>query len=209
MAPVIETITREQGEIFMPQAVNCIDFFSKKFFKKFDEELNNNTWIAGGAIRDYFSEGYISKDVDFFCTDRKTMAKLIILFRNEFQYKHYLITRNAVKGFGFIYGKKIDIDIVKKPFQNPTLTIDAFDFTVCCFAVNSNNFYYHKSSIFDLIRKRLVIHKLPHPVDTLKRLNKYIGKGFKACNGTLLTLAKAIAEQDPTNEDLFSFYKFD
>ncbi len=209
MQPILETVTRQEGEINMPQAVNCIDFFRKKFFNNFPEDLNNRLWIAGGSVRDYFSEGFISKDVDFFCVDRKAMAELIKILRSKYQYKAYLITKNAIKGCGIIHGKNIDIDVVKKPFTNPIECIDAFDFTVCCLAVNSDNFYYHKSSIFDLIRKRLVIHKLPHPIDTLKRLNKYIEKGFKACNGTLLTLAKEISKQDTNNEDLFTFYKFD
>lgn len=209
MKEILETVTREEGEMSMPQSVNCIDYFRKRFFKHFTDELNKKVWVGGGAIRDYFSEGLVTKDIDFFCVDRLAMAKLVKVLRNKFEYKHYLITRNAIKGYCMVWGKRIDVDIVKKPFKNPIECIDAFDFTVCCFACNADNFYYHKSAIFDLIRKRLVIHKLPHPVDSLKRLNKYTIKGFKACNGTLLTLAKAIAEQDPKNESLFDFYKFD
>lgn len=206
---VLETITRDFGEMNMPQAVNCIDFFRKMFFNSFSDDLNTRCWIAGGSVRDYFDKGKVSKDVDFFCVDRKTMAELVRVLRSKYQYKAYLITKNCIKGYVTIKGEKIDVDVVKKEFTNPINCIDAFDFTVCCFAVNSDNFYYHISSIFDLIRKRLVIHKLPMPVDTLKRLNKYVKKGFTACNGTLLTLAKEIAKQDPNNEDLFAFYKFD
>jgi hypothetical protein len=209
MTPHLDSISRTQAENFMPQAINCMDYFNKRFFKQFSEDLNKNIWIAGGAIRDWFADGKVTKDIDFFCKDRKTMAMLVRELRSKFQYKAYLITKNAIKGYGFVFGKKIDIDIVKKEFESPTICIDAFDFTVCCMAVNADNFYYHKSAIFDLIRKRLVIHKLPHPVDTLKRLNKYIQKGFLACNGTLLTLAKSIAGQDANNESIFEFYKFD
>jgi len=209
MNPVFETISRQDAELVMPQAINCMDFFDKRFFKNFSDKVNANTWGAGGAIRDYFAAGVVTKDVDFFCKDRKTMALLVRELRNKFQYKAYLITKNAIKGYGFVFGKKIDIDIVKKEFESPTQCIDAFDFTVCCFACNADNFYYHKSAIFDLIKKKLVIHKLPHPVNTLKRLNKYTIKGFRACNGTILTLAKAIAQQDANNASLFEFYKFD
>jgi len=204
-----DSISRVDAENYMPQAINCMDYFSKRFFNSFSDELNKNIWVAGGAVRDYFSDGKVSKDVDFFCKDRKTMALLVRELRSKFQYKAYLITKNAIKGYGFVFGKKIDIDIVKKEFASPLMCIDAFDFTVCCMAVTNESFYYHKSAIFDLIRRRLVVHKLPHPVDTLKRLNKYTIKGFAACNGTLLTIAKAIAGQDQNNENLFEFYKFD
>jgi len=209
MMNVLEKITRELGEVNMPQSVNCIDYFRKRFFNNFTEDLNNNVWVAGGCIRDYFAEGIVKNDIDFFCKSRKSMAELVLVLRRKFNFKHYLITKNAIKGYCFVFGNKVNVDVVKKEFKDPLECINAFDFTVCCFACDANNFYYHRSAPFDLLKKKLVIHKLPHPVDTLKRLNKYIGKGFKACNGTILTLAKAIAEQDPKNESLFEFYKFD
>jgi len=173
------------------------------------EEMQKTCWIAGGSIRDYFQKGYCKNDIDFFCQDRKAMADLVKWLRNNRQFKHYLITKNAIKGCVTIGEKRIDVDVVKKEFQNATSTIEKFDFTVCCFAVSADNFYFHQSAPFDLLRKRLVINELPHPVDTLKRLNKYIKKGFSACNGTLMTLAKSLAEQDPSDESIFEFYKFD
>lgn len=203
-----EVVSYEQGQMFMPQASNCIGYFNSLFFKYLTDELKQNVWIAGGAVRDWFLKSE-KTDIDFFAKDRKSMADLLRWLRNNKGYKHYIITKNAVKGYIIVGNNRIDVDIVKKEFQNPTDSIEKFDFTVCCFAVNSNNFYYHVSAPMDLLKKKLVINELPHPVDTLKRMNKYVAKGFIACNGTLMTLAKSIAEQDPNNEDLFTFYKFD
>lgn len=206
---LIQSVNYDSAQSELPQAVNCINYFRKRFLNEFTEDLNNRIWIAGGCIRDWFSEGAVTKDVDFFCVDRKSMAELLIVLRNKFQFKHYLITKNAIKGYVQLWGKKMNVDIVKKPFANPSECIDNFDFTVCCFAVQFNQFYYHNSAIFDLIKRRLVVHKLPHPVDSLKRMNKYTQKGFTACNGTILTIAKAIAELDPSQDTIFEFYKFD
>lgn len=201
--------TYEQASSTLPQAVNAINYFRKLFLNSLSEELNNNIWIAGGCIRDWFSDGHVSKDVDFFSSNRKSMAELVLELRRKHQFKHYLITQNAIKGYCIVKGKKIDVDIVKKEFPNPLTCIDNFDFTVCCFALNFNNFYYHNSAPFDLMKMRLVVHKLPHPVDSLKRMNKYTQKGFTACNGTILTIAKAIAELDASDNNMFDFYKFD
>lgn len=206
---MIKAISFEQATNELPQGANCVSFFRKRFLNAFSEDLNNRCWIAGGAVRDYFAEGYITKDVDFFCVDRKSMAELLIELRNKFQFRHYLITKNAIKGYVQLFGKKVDVDIVKKPFTGAISCVDAFDFTVCMFAVSFNNFYYHPSSPFDLMKKKLVVHKLPHPVDSMKRMNKYTQKGFKACNGTILTIAKAVAELDHEKSDVFDFYKFD
>lgn len=207
--PLIISSSYDESQNDLPQAVNLINYFRKRFLNHFPEELNNNIWIAGGCIRDWLTDGFVTKDVDFFSSNRKSMAELVINLRNNFSFKHYLITKNAIKGYCIVYGKRIDVDIVKKEFLNPFDCIDKFDFTVCCFAINFNNFYYHKSSIFDLIKRKLVVHNLPHPVDSLKRLNKYTQKGFIACNGTILTIAKAISELDAKNKSLFEFYKFD
>lgn len=193
----------------MPQSVNCIDYFNGLFFKNMPDDLKSNIWIAGGGIKDWFTDGHVINDCDFFCVDRKSMAKLILFLRSKYSFKHFILTKNAVKGVLTINGSKMNVDIVKKPFQNPLECISKFDFTVCCFSVNSDAFFYHISAPFDLIRMRLVINELPHPVDTLKRLNKYVKKGYTACNGTLLTLAKSIAQQDINDESIFSFYKFD
>lgn len=203
-----EVVSFDEGQQLMPQATNVISHFRGLYFNHINEDLNRKIWIAGGSVRDWFSKNN-KTDVDFFCEDRKAMAELVIWLRNNRGYKHYLITKNAIKGYITVNEKKYDVDIVKKPFQNPTDCIEKFDFTVCCFAVNFTNFYYHVSAPMDLLKMKLVVNQLPHPVDTLKRLTKYIDKGFKACNGTLMTLAKSIAEQDPTNEDIFAFYKFD
>jgi len=209
MTQVLQSISYDLAGNQLPQAVNCINYFRKRFLNEFSEDLNSRIWIAGGSVRDWLSDGKVSKDVDFFCVDRKSMAELVLELRRKFQFKAYLITKNAIKGYVQLWGKKLDVDIVKKPFSNPLECIDAFDFTVCCFAVQFNNFYYHNSSVFDLIKKRLVVHKLPHPVDSMKRMNKYTLKGFTACNGTILTIAKAISELDSTNKNMFDFYKFD
>lgn len=203
-----EIISFEQSQLLMPQASNCILHFRSLYFNHIPEDINRKIWIAGGAVRDWFHTSKKS-DCDFFAEDRLTMAELVRWLRKNRQFKHYLITKNAIKGYITVNDKKYDVDIVKKPFQNATDCIENFDFTVCCFAVNADNFYYHISAPFDLLKMKLVINKLPQPIDTLKRLTKYIDKGFKACNGTLMTLAKKIAEQDPTNEDIFAFYKFD
>jgi hypothetical protein len=209
METSIKFTTRDLASLKNPQAVNCIDYFRKLFIKDLPESIIDNCWIAGGGVKDWFTDGKVKNDCDFFCVDRKTMATLVYHLRNTYKFEHFLITKNAIKGFGFIKGVKINIDVVKKDFQNAIDTLEKFDFTVCCFAVCNDKFYWHESAPFDLLKNRLVINALPHPVDTMKRMQKYIKKGFFACNGTMMTIAKAIAELDANDESQFEHYKFD
>src|SRR5690606_3373111 len=209
MESVIKTLSYEECQKDLAQGVNCLDYFRKLILNDLPQSIIHNVWIAGGAVKDWFLNGKVEKDLDLFSTDRKSMALLARHLRAEYQFKAFLITKNAIKGFCFIKGVRYDLDIVKKEFQNQTDCVDKFDFTVTCFAASAEKFTYHTSAPFDLLRNRIVIHSLPHPVDSLKRLQKYIKKGFTACNGTILTIGKAIAQQNPEDESVFEFYKFD
>lgn len=195
-------IKRETEASAWPQMQNCLVYFTRLFFEKI---LNCEFWIAGGAVRDYFLQGYTDSDIDFYAATRTDLCKLILALRRDFKFKHYLITANAIKGSGYLGTKKIDIDIVKVLFADPVATIDAFDFTICCFAVDKNRVYFHPSAPFDLLRKRLVVNSLPFPVSTMQRMQKFIKRDYWICNGGMLEIAKAIGTvnwTDPTQNPI-------
>lgn len=200
-------VPRHADPATYPQVANCVQYFTHWFFKHIPEDLP--CWIAGGAVRDYFATGKMTEsDVDFFLPDRKSMARLVIVLRNKFKFKHYLITKNAIKGYGMLGKDKVDIDIVKVVFEDKFKTIDQFDFTVCCFAVDRKECVYHPSAPFDLLRKRLVINALPFPVSTLQRMQKYLKRDYWICNGGMVEIAKAMSKidwQDPQQNNI-EFY---
>lgn len=188
-------VPRNSQQEAFPQIANCVQYFNYQFFKHIPEDIQ--CWIAGGAVRDYFATGKMTEsDVDFFLPDKKNMVRLLIVLRNKFKFKHYLITKNAIKGYGFIGKDKIDLDIVKVPFENKLKTIDGFDFTVCCFAVDRKECVFHPSAPFDLLRKRLVINALPFPVSTLQRMQKYLKRDYWICNGGMVEIAKGMSTID-------------
>jgi hypothetical protein len=191
-------VTRHSDPQTFPQLANCVSYFNFWIFKHFPEDLN--CWIAGGAVRDYFSTGKMTEsDIDFFMADRKTMARLVVLLRKVFKFKHYMITKNAIKGYGMIGGKKQDIDVVKIPCDTMESTIDRFDYTICCFAVNRKSVVHHPSAPFDLMAKRLVINNLPFPLSTFQRMQKFLKRDYWICNGGMVEIAKAMAKIDFEN----------
>ena len=183
------------------QIRNCIDFFDKKFFNKI--RLTSDYWIAGGCIRDYMSRSSIS-DVDFFFTKESDFEHVKSFFLAD-NAKVLFENENALK-LETMTGK---VDLVKRFYENPKESISSFDFTVCCAAIDNNKtFYCHDDFFIDLAAKSLQINKLPFPLSTLQRLQKYNKKGFSACNGTLLTIAKALSTLDLTdkNQNVLEFY---
>lgn len=161
-------------------------------------------WVAGGAVRDYFSLGHITSDIDIF-------------FPNEHEFKN---AQSALADLDYkptfenerVVNYQINnlkFQLVKiRWFESPINTIDQFDFTVCCGAVDENGVYLHETFLVDLARKRLIINILPFPISTMQRVIKYVRKGYTICNGNLLTLSKGISTVNFNNpqENNIEFY---
>jgi len=175
----------------------CFNYFNHFFFDLikndksiYMENKNAYCWIAGGALRSYFSKGYVDSDIDVF-----------FVYKLQFEIvRDILIKNNDVKtGYSdenisnFYYkGKKIQL-ISRFYYNNMQDCINSFDFTVTCCAIDIDGKIIHHPRFFqDLAMRKLVINKLPFPIATLERLQKYIKKGYSICNGGLLEIVNAI-----------------
>lgn len=103
------------------------------------------------------------------------------------------------------------IQIIRGKYYNMETTdlIDSFDFTITMAMVTIKHglrvgeFFYE-----GVATKHLRINKLMFPLSSLERMQKYIKKGYTACNGTLLTLTRALQaiNLDNPSEDALRFY---
>lgn len=162
-------------------------------------------WIAGGAVRDYFARMDCESDIDVFFPDQQALdagkAKMAKVDGAKQVYDNDT-------GVGFML-KRREVQLIKRHFfATPGATIRAFDFTVCCCAVDLAGVYVHEHFFDDLAGRRLAINSLPFPLSTLERLQRYVSKGFLACNGTLLEIARGIQSLDLANpqSNTLSFY---
>jgi hypothetical protein len=166
------------SEQMLPQIKQALEYFHKLFYDKiaYQDDQNNlchrfQCWIAGGAVRDYFSQGYCSSDLDLYSQIRKSLEKAkqwmindgaIILFENQ----------NAIK----ISWRKLKLDLITYFFEDMAQCIETFDFTVCCAAINYGEVVTHQTFWMDLAKRRLVINKVTFPLSTMWRMHKYIKK---------------------------------
>ena len=179
----------------------CVKYFRELIL----DELPVNCWVAGGALRDYFIEGNCdtSKDIDVF-------------FQNEDDFKKASLYLNKITGSDFSNGDVTNFTINQRKiqliglhnFKNPKETIDSFDFTICCAAVDKQTVYFSEKFLDDIKKKELIIQKLPYPIGTLKRLQRYVKKGFTMSESNLCKLALAISEID-TDDIEECFYRED
>jgi hypothetical protein len=151
-----------------------------------DDNLKINVVIAGGCIRDSLF-GQEFNDIDIFGLTKDDLDLFIKM--------------NLTKGHGYklvyfndnlrTYRKgKIKVQIIYREYEKLTDVIDSFDFTVCQFMYDGDKIICNPSSMMDVYHKRIVINHI-NPLfvlDTFRRTQKYIKKGYSICNGGVIAI---------------------
>ena len=146
-----------------------------------DVKGSMNVVIAGGAIRDsLFGDEY--SDIDIFGLTKEGLDLFVKLNLSKSQgYKMVYFNENLRT-----YRKgKIKVQIIYREYEKLTDIIDSFDFTVCQFMYDGDKVICNPSGLLDVYHRRIVINHL-EPLfvfDSLRRVQKYIQKGYTICNG--------------------------
>lgn len=173
----------------MIQFQNAVLRFSDLILQEL-KDAGVTCWVAGGSLRDYFMGVLVKTDYDLFFPNEMECEKAMVYFKA----KGCEVKWESENGSKVEYNGKT-FDLVKKYFATPKDTIDAFDFTVSMFAVDSENVYYGESSFIDLAKKQLMINKITYPASTMSRAFRYYNKGFKMCLGEMKKLYEAIRDE--------------
>lgn len=177
----------------MIQLDNAVERYNKIILTEL-KEAGIKTWIAGGALRDYFMAKKITTDYDLFFPDEIQYEKAKTFFLS----KKSEVKWESDNGMKVIYNGKT-YDLVKKFFESPEKTIDAFDFTVSMFAVDNEKVYFGETTFIDLAKRQLMINKITYPASTMSRAFRYYKKGFSMCQFEMKKLIESI--QDMPKEE--------
>lgn len=172
----------------MIQITNAVERYGKIILNEL-KDAKINCWLAGGALRDYFAGIPVNTDYDLFFPSELEYEKAVVYFKA----KEAKTIWESANGMKVEYnGKKFDL--IKKYFENPQNTIDAFDFTVSMFAVDTDKVYYGESTFIDLAKRQLMINKITYPASTMSRAFRYYKKGFLMCQGEMKKIVEAIQD---------------
>lgn len=149
---------------------------------------SKDTWIAGGAIRQWFNSGESMSDVDVFGKNQEALDNFI---KEKLWAAQKLSEQQHLSSFS-LNGQLIQV-IKYSYYENITSLLDSFDFTVCQFAWDGQDVYSTESAIVSVLRKHLRVHKITKElaVDSLRRAFKYQRKGYEPCLGTIKDLSFA------------------
>ena len=161
-------------------------------------------WIAGGLLRRFvigkddpkiFQQG----DVDFFFKDNQQFLE----FKSEMLRKCNASLMREEEHVAEFQGRLFDgipikVQAVKLAFYNsPAELINDFDYTPCMAAYDGTDIHYGQWFLWDNARMRLAVNKIKYPVASLRRLVKYTGQGYYACQGCIQEIAEKIHTMDP------------
>lgn len=146
-----------------------------------DEKTRLQVMIAGGAIRDsLFGEEF--SDIDVFGLTKEDLDQFVKQNLTQQQgFKQVYFNKNLQT-----YKKgKVKVQIIYREYKSFSDILDEFDFTVCQFGYDGEVVVCNPQAILDVHHKRIVINHLrnEYVFDTVRRVQKYIQKGYTICNG--------------------------
>ncbi|KKK93312.1 hypothetical protein LCGC14_2694130 [marine sediment metagenome] len=151
------------------------------------------SWVAGGSLRAFFENELKSNvDVDVYFPDENRHSEAVDIF------KHLPKLRQTENSITYkIKGRPIDFVGPPNIFDTPVKTLQNFDFTVCAAAIDGEKLYVHDMFFDDLKNKRLRVINLKEGIASgimiMRRMQKYIRKGYIADNDTLQAIINFIS----------------
>lgn len=186
-----------------PQCIAKKDHISKCAFEwlGIDKlELAGDVWIAGGYCRSVFAREPRRSDIDIFFSNPEKDGPLVMDAIGKVDDDFETIIENDTVSKLRVCGKAVDV--VLKKYDGIQHCLSTFDFTVACIGITrSGEIWHHKTFWQDLASRSLVVNHLPHPVGTIRRMQKYIKKGYRICNGGIMKIAEAVKDRNLPTAD--------
>lgn len=140
-------------------------------------------WLAGGALRTAFSPTDTLIDYDMFFKHKIALAQAK-MFLETLQYK--LIFQCPEGKLTSFQKDNVKIQLVTEDYYiDIEDLLNRFDITSCRFAFDGKYIYGFYSSVADVKRNRINLYNISHPNSTMKRIQKYIKKGYTLTNSAV------------------------
>lgn len=162
-------------------------------------------WIAGGAVRRTVTGEKLDSDFDFFFRDEaqaKAFAQAMLdigaaqMAQTDKATTFMLPSETPSEG---VYLPEMKVQAITFAyFADAEAVIDSLDFTLSQFAFDGESVYVGIFSLWDVARKRIVIHRISYAVSSVRRLLKYATQGYTVCSGALAELLTQVVADPNT-----------
>ena len=190
--------------------MQLIEYELKKFLQRLDAfehwgELTGNLpkldrkgpWVAGGVLRRLISgEKDIDSDIDVFFANFQQLEA----FKDGLRKADCELKRENEYNSTWLMGE-LEVQLIHiKFYKSPAELLDSFDFTLCQLATDGKTLWCAPYALWDIGRKRLVLHRLTYAVASVRRLLKYGAQGFTVCSGAIAQILHEAQKNPETVE---------
>lgn len=131
-------------------------------------------WIAGGAALALYTGNLNIKDWDLFFKSYNHLEQAKEVFE-RLGFKQISVSEWSIT----LRKSNVDIQLVTRfYYQTHEDIFNKFDFSVCCFAIKKNKFYYTKQAKEDVEKKQLNFIYTENIATCIKRIARYGKKGY-------------------------------
>lgn len=159
----------------------AFDEYARGLYASLPPAVAARSMIAGGALRAFYDQTEV-KDYDLYFQSKADMDAVDAAFAAGGYELIFRCPLGLLVTYRDAYGMKYQV-IGLAFFNSPAEVIHTFDITASQFAVRQ-----HPSGEIEVaegffavehaLQKKLAIHALPYPAASLKRVGKYIEKGY-------------------------------
>ena len=161
--------------------------------------INNQVWLAGGAIRSAIAREPIS-DYDLFFSNSLTAGQTTLKLEDlgaEIIFKCPQGKLTTYKKDGM----KIQC-ITEDFYSDMNILIETFDITACRYVTDGVTILTKYSSVRDTLKKNINLHVVTYPVATMKRVVKYSNKGYTLTNKAAKMFVQGIYDKGVQRKEL-------
>jgi hypothetical protein len=143
--------------------------------------LREGVLLAGGAIRDALNGNTEIADYDLFFSNSLEAQRTALFLEDDLGFECVFKCPLGELTTFKKDGMKIQL-ITKFFYGSMEEVIDNFDITACRHVTDGKRIFTQYSSVRDTFDKKINLHRIDFPNATMKRIQKYIQKGFTLTN---------------------------
>lgn len=162
--------------------INCRPHIKNVLQRFLDLDLlREGVWLAGGAIRDALRGNHDVADYDVFFSNALEATRTELYLEEDLGFE--CVFKCPQGELTTLKKGGMKIQLVTKFFYNSMdEVIDRFDITACRHVTDGKVILTKYSSVRDTFNKKINLHTIEFPNATMKRIQKYIQRGFTLTN---------------------------
>ena len=179
----------------------CIEENIEELHPDILEIIGNGVVLAGGALRYCIDPDDTICDYDIFFTNLDKVKEV----REYLEGLYYNLIFECPKGelYTYINEDKVKVQLItKKAYSSAEEMALAFDICACCASWDGEQVHKHNRFVFDNLNKLININKIEFPVASMKRIAKYIKKGFHLTPEASLDFVTLVNQMQLTEDNI-------